>query len=203
MVLPPLLLGGITSHFGAPAGETSRVVLIGLVFFVLIPLGYLLWLLRRGYVATLEVRDRARRTRPLLVGQVSSLAAVGVLWHVGATAGPLVVAVAACVVLNMLLLLVINLRWKISVHTAALAGFASTLLFVLLTPWAGLDAQAAGRLSPALAGGLLLLLPLLMWARVHVGAHTRGQVLGGALFGLVLPYFELYLLSQGGVFAVL
>ena len=31
-----------------------------------------------------------------------------------------------------------------------------------------------------------------MWARVRVGAHTRAQVIGGALFGLIVPQAQLW-----------
>jgi membrane-associated phospholipid phosphatase len=48
--------------------------------------------------------------------------------------------------------------------------------------------------------GLAALVPVLAWARVRSGAHTLGQVVGGSLFGLVLPYAELHLLSKLALF---
>jgi membrane-associated phospholipid phosphatase len=31
-----------------------------------------------------------------------------------------------------------------------------------------------------------------MWARVRSGAHTPRQVIAGALYGLIVPFIELY-----------
>ena len=50
-----------------------------------------------------------------------------------------------------------------------------------------------------LGAGLLALVPLLMWARVRTGAHTRGQVWAGATLGLALPYVQLTALLHFGV----
>ncbi|MDX1421194.1 MAG: hypothetical protein R3181_14610, partial [Rubricoccaceae bacterium] len=55
-------------------------------------------------------------------------------------------------------------------------------------------AEAETALTAASVAPLLLLLPLLMWARVRVSAHTPGQVFAGAAFGLLAPLAELYVL---------
>jgi membrane-associated phospholipid phosphatase len=43
---------------------------------------------------------------------------------------------------------------------------------------------------------LLVLLPLLMWARIRVKAHTLGQVVAGTVFGLVVPAVELFVIVR-------
>ena len=110
------------------------------------------------------------------------------------TAMPLIVSVAALFPINTAIILLINTRWKISVHMTSLAGFVSLLLFVALTVWRDLPADAEVALTAASVVPLVLLLPLLMWARVRVSAHTPGQVAAGAVFGLVVPLAELYVL---------
>lgn len=60
-------------------------------------------------------------------------------------------------------------RWKVSVHTGVSAG-VTVVLALALSPW-------------WLAA--LVLTPLIGWSRVHLGDHTRGQVLVGALTGAV------------------
>ena len=196
LVLPPLLLALVLVHFGAPPTELAWVTGVALTFFVAVPLGYVVWLLRRGEIASVMIRNRSRRMRPLLVGIGSCLAGMVVLYATGRTSAVLVAALLLGHALNSALILLVTLRWKVSIHLSALAGFFSALLFVLHTSWSSLAAP----LHPGPFYAFLALVPLLMWARVRVGAHTRAQVAVGALMGLLLPYAELYTLLQLGLF---
>ena len=194
LALPPVGFGLVQWHFGAGALEITWTVAVSAVFFCLVPLLYLLGMVRRGHAESLEVRERERRLRPFLVGIASYLVGILLLGATVRTALPLIVSIAAIFPVNTALILLINTRWKISVHMTSLAGFVSLLLFVALTVWRDLPASAEVALTAASVAPLLLLLPLLMWARVRVSAHTPGQVLAGAVFGLLVPFAELYVL---------
>ena len=75
-----------------------------------------------------------------------------------------------------LLMSIINLRWKISAHAAAMAGFA-VLCFYLV----------------GILGMLFLLgIPLMIWSRVLLHRHTLGQTIAGSLLGAGI--FTLFLL---------
>ena len=194
LVFPPIAFALVDRHFGAGLGQTALTFGVSLVFFCLVPLGYVLGMIRSGRVASLEVRDRSARTGPLAVGVVSY--AVGAALLAGIVEGPARVPIltfAAGFPVNTLGILAIN-RWvtKISLHMSSLAGFVGVLLFVALTVWRGLPADLELGLTLATAGPLVLLLPLLMWARIRVGAHTPGQVMLGAAYGLLLPLVELW-----------
>jgi membrane-associated phospholipid phosphatase len=78
------------------------------------------------------------------------------------------------VVLNLL----ITTRWKISLHVSNIAGTA-TLVAVTYGVGASL---------------LLLLIPLVAWARIKIGAHTLWQALAGALLGSGVSLATLYAL---------
>ena len=196
LVLPPAGFGLALWHLGAPRGEIITVVLVALAFYGLLPLAYIARLVQTGDAASLEIRQRERRTKPFLVGIACYALGAVVLGLLGETAVPLVVAMAALFPLNTALVLLINFRWKMSVHLTAMAGLVSMLLVVATTVWAagsvppGWEAALSGRtVAP-----LLLLVPLMAWARVRVGAHTWGQALAGAVFGLVVPAAQLYAL---------
>lgn len=187
LMMPGLLFGLLVAHFGGAAGQIGWFTAVGLVFFCFIPLFHVLWLVRRHKAATVEVRDQGQRTGPFIGSTVAALAAFVVVVLTASPESQLVVALAAFYPFNTLLLLLINLRWKISIHMTGLTGFVGvSLLVALLWP----SPTAVFRLSWAVP--LLLLVPLLMWARVRVGAHTWGQVVGGTLFGLFVPPAELY-----------
>ncbi len=197
--LAPLLLAAILQHFGASGAETARVLTVGVIFFVLIPFAFIVWMLRQGRIETLEIRRRSRRTLPFSIGITSYVAALFALKAAAMTAAALLAGIAACIAFNTLLILLINLRWKISVHTSALAGFVSMLFFVAHTSWPEITQPSGLSLLNAGVYGLLPLVPALMWARVRVGAHTPLQVTAGAVFGFVAPPVELYLLLNAGL----
>lgn len=196
LVLPPVGFGLILWHFGAPPAEIALVTLVALVFFCLIPLAFVIRMIRRGEAESLEVRRQERRLKPFLVGITSYAVGMIVMALAGTTAVPLLVALALLYPINTALIVLINLRWKISVHMTSLAGFVSILLFISLTVWRDLPPDTEAVLTAATVAPLLILLPLLMWARVRVEAHTPGQVAAGALFGLVVPFSELWLIVR-------
>lgn len=192
LVLPPIGFALIQWHFGAGVLEIGWTFAVVLTFFCLVPLLYVVGMLRRGEAESLEVREQHRRLKPFLVGITSYAVGLLVLALTVRTGLGLLVALAALFPLNTAVLLLINLRWKISIHMTSMAGFVSMLLFVALTVWRDLPAGVETVLTVASVAPLLVLVPLLMWARVRVGAHTPGQVLAGAAFGLVVPFAELY-----------
>ena len=195
LAFPPVTFTLLDAHFGAGPGQLLATFGVSLVFFCLVPLFYILGMIRAGRAESLEVRDRASRLGPLLVGIASYAAgAVALSRIVEGPAFPIIVAFAALFPVNTAVILLINLRWKISLHMTSLAGFVSVLLFTALTVWRDLPAGVEAALTVATVVPLAVLLPLLMWARVRVGAHTRGQVAAGAAFGLAVPFAQLWTL---------
>lgn len=145
----------------------------GLALNVLAPIAYLLWLFKRGLVSDLDVQRREERRRPLVFTLAAMLATVVLLW---VTAAPsLLLAVSAAHFLQTALALVITLRWKISMHGAAIAACAALLVFVL-------GRQAAP---------MLLAVPMVAWARVHLRRHTPAQTIAGAALGGLVTWSTL------------
>jgi membrane-associated phospholipid phosphatase len=196
LVLPPIGFALILWHFGAPPVEIVLIAGVALVFFCLIPLAYVVRMIRRGEARTLEVREQDSRLKPFLVGIASYAVGIAVMATVGTTAVPLLVALALLYPINTALIVLINLRWKISVHMTSLAGFVSILLFVAMTIWRALPPETELVLTVVTVAPLLVLLPLLMWARIRVKAHTLGQVVAGTVFGLVVPAVELFVIVR-------
>jgi membrane-associated phospholipid phosphatase len=65
-----------------------------------------------------------------------------------------------------------NLKTKISSHTGGLTGPFTALLY----------------LFGFIALPLFLLLPVIIWARMQLNAHSIGQLLGGAFIGSIVTY---------------
>ena len=76
---------------------------------------------------------------------------------------------------NMVLILLITLQWKISIHLLTLASSVALLYLQF----------------GAFAFWLLFLVPILMWSRIYLKAHTFMQTLVGSLIGFLVMYAEL------------
>jgi membrane-associated phospholipid phosphatase len=161
LALPCLLLAAWSAN--AP-GAIWYAVLYAAVA-VPLPMLYVVWLVRTGRVTDFHLPNRHERARPFAVALVSALAAVVLLIVFGAPAAFLAPIVA--VFMQTFLLFLVTLVWQISIHTATTAGLAT---FVAI---------AIG------GGGLLatLIVPLVAWARIHLGRHTLAQTIAGALLG--------------------
>lgn len=78
-----------------------------------------------------------------------------------------------------LIIYIIRPRWKISGHTTALTGVWTTLLLINLI------------FLP-----LGALLPLVVWSRLKLKAHTPAQITAGVIVGLSVPViYHLFFLS--------
>lgn len=126
---------------------------------------YLLW--RKHRLTDMHVRLRAQRIVPFVAALVSASAGMVLLYAVRAPAQ--LVALAAVYIANGLILALISLRWKISVHAAVFTAGVMSLWALGYVPalWA------------------LALLPLVLWARVRRHRHTWLQGLVPVALSLV------------------
>lgn len=185
LALPAVTLGVGARALGAGTGEVATVVALAVALGGGVPLAGLVGMVRRGEARTLEVRERTRRTRPYLLGALATGALALALAVVLPPPRAVLAWATALQAANALVLLGFNQRSKISVHLTALAGGWGVLV------WLRLGAGAAVPVPVLVA--LAALVPALAWARVHLGAHTPGQVAAGTAFGLVVVPLELLL----------
>jgi len=141
---------------------------------ILIPLLYLVCLVQQGIVTDLDVQLREQRMRPLIFTMVCNGLAWGVL-VLGAAPAQLVLLAGALWV-QTVLIFVITLRWKISVHCAAAASLGTLVWSLIGTPW------------PLLIG-----VPIVAWSRVLLRRHTLAQTVAGALLGIAIFAAALWL----------
>lgn len=150
-------------------------VLISLttLFGAILPLSSTYYLVRKGIIPDLYASDRATRTEPFLWAMASYLTGVTALLYVNA---PFVVtALMACYFVNAIVMLVITLYWKISIHAVGVSGPVTALVFEL--------------------GAKMLIFFLLMlpvgWARVELKAHNKLQVAAGAILSSILTWLQM------------
>jgi membrane-associated phospholipid phosphatase len=145
---------------------------------VLVPTLYILWLLNRGQVTDFHLGVREQRFKPNL----AILAAVTIAWGtmLFGAAPRLLLALATIGILQMVLITLVTLRWKISGHAAGAGSF-----FVL--GWM-LWGAAVAPLAP--------LVPLVMWARVQLHRHSLLQTVAGAFLGSTLMLGAFYMAGR-------
>ncbi|WP_308012478.1 phosphatase PAP2 family protein [Arthrobacter sp. M4] len=135
------------------------------LFVCVLPLAYVLVLVRLGKLSDHHVSERARRAPIMLAALVSVLLGLGVL---GLTGAPLSVAIMVlAIIVGIVVVGVVSLYWKISGHASVISS-AAVILTLIFGPTCLL---------------LLPLVPLVAWSRVTLGAHTLAQVIVGCLFG--------------------
>jgi sulfopyruvate decarboxylase TPP-binding subunit len=81
----------------------------------------------------------------------------------------------ACYIVNGLVLLVITLKWKISIHTSGITSPVTALVYLLGT-----------RMLPL----FMLFLPV-AWARLELKAHDKKQITAGAVISSVLTWLQM------------
>lgn len=197
LVLPVIGVGLVAYWGGGSGSEVALVAFIGSVFFALIPLGVVWLLLRKGHVDSLDIRVRRRRIVPFAAGVASFAGGLLALAGVETPAMTLIVALTLCLIFNAVVMTVITLAWKISVHGAGIGGLVGLLLFLRIVPILPPN-HASVAVDAALITSLLAV-PAVVWARVRLRAHTLGQALAGAAAGIFLPMIELYLFWRIGI----
>lgn len=166
---PVIVLAGVRD--AATIWQGIGWTLFALVVGVCFPLVFLFVQLRRGGISDWHVSAREERVRRPLVLMALFAASVPLiaLW---ALHGPLPLqAMFATGLLLVVATLIITAFWKVSQHVIGIATVATSLTIL-----AGSGAAAA-----------FLLVPVVAWARVVVGAHTRAQTIVGGFIGCACP----------------
>lgn len=185
LLVPPTVSAAVLTAFALrrPTGSIARDALVWLIAVLAaggIQIAYVLVLRARSRVTAWDVPERRERTGPYLVSVAVSAAGLALLVLLEAPVAQRLLL--WCYSVNTLVLVAINLRWKISAH---LMGYTGPLIFLL-----------------PLSAPLLLVLALgaaaLGWARVRLGAHTPAQVVAGAIAGVFLVALQLFLVDAYG-----
>ncbi len=156
-------------------GLSNSIVITGicLIFAAFLPVLTSLILINKMNT-DIDITDRTKRTLPLIFAVCSYILGFFVLYILDAPA--ITTALMFIYFSNTLIILFINLSWKISIHAVGVAGPTAALTYLFG--------------FPGVIFGLII--PVVMWSRVKLNKHTILQVLAGAVLGLILTAFQLY-----------
>ncbi|MDZ7715999.1 MAG: hypothetical protein U5J95_07265 [Balneolaceae bacterium] len=162
---------------------------ISLLCYTIIPLGIVFSLLNKGYISSLDAPEHYTRKR--LFSFCISSSAIGsiILFFVFKDINLFLANLTLIYLLNPIIGLLINLKWKMSIHAASLA-MAITILFYFIVMETYFSVTTVFYLSLC----MLLLLLAMIWARHHLKVHTFSELLGGTVTGVMLTLLELGLI---------
>ena len=161
------LLVVIAAHSGPTILAGLAWGLLAVLIIIPVPLFFVLRGVRRRQLSDRHVGIRAQRPLPMLIGVSAVVVALAALSILGAPRD--LVALIAAMFVGLAVSLLVTLCWKISIHTAVVAGSVVILALVF-------------------GPNLLLLLALVAivgWARVELHDHTVAQVIAGAWLGMI------------------
>lgn len=164
----------------APTYQKWIFTLIVAAINIMVPALAILLLKRLGVVNDVGLNQRRERTVPYIVVILCMAATAIFFWIKGAPIW-LVMFFAGGAAAGIIELSV-NFRWKISAHSAGIAGIVALLIRILQTGVAMPSTLAWLMVTIALTG-------LLGSARIWLGRHTIWQVAGGMTVGFCSVYF--------------
>ncbi len=170
-VLNPLLLFAVSfflPYLIAPSGQSLMYAVIhlgsmGLMFGI-----YLAILRWKGRTLDFELEDRRDRAMPLGL-TIVALMVLGILTSLWSRSGLLTYTNGAAV-LMFLTFWIVTHYWKVSLHSLTISFLLAALFLVVNMDWAFWP--------------LLLLIPVVVWARMHLRYHDLNQSLVGIMLGV-------------------
>lgn len=177
ITIPLFLIITIILSFEGGTFDFNRFIvmeIISLVFASILPIAIILfWSKRKN--TDFDISNRQDRFIPLIIGIVSYF--IGVLVCLALNVSHFLTLLLLCYCINTGVVLLITLKWKISVHTTGISGPIAALI-LLLGP---------------IGAFFGIIYPVVIWSRVLLKKHTLAQAICGGVQGFFLTVLEMYL----------
>ena len=176
-IFSPPLLAMASLIIAAQAVEDEPVLywtVIAIVLFVLIPSIYVFSLVRRGHVTDFHIKIREQRAWPFLIILLISSIVFSVMYFGGAPR--LLLIISSVAIIQLMLIMLITFRWKISGHCTAASGVAVLTVAIF-----------GQSLLP-----VSLIVPVIAWSRIRLDRHTFAQSVAGIFLGVATASSILY-----------
>ena len=155
------------------------VAIVGTMLFTgVFPAIPILMMMKRGEVNDLFISKKEERTMPYLFSFMAYVFWALFMWRT-LQFPTFIVAMGMGSALSIFVILLINLRWKISAHAAGMGGFCASIF--------GVCYRTA--INPVwLFVTVLCISGLVALSRLELKAHTPTQVLAGFLIGFAMVF---------------
>jgi len=163
----------ILSPIGLGSMNLLTSILLGILFLTILPV-MTLYTKSKSF-AGWDLFDRKKRNAPYVICITSYVIVSIIFWFFG---NHIMFLISLSYVTVTTTCFLINLFWKISAHTAGMAGPVTALIYVF---------------GFSLASLYLLLVPL-AYSRYKLGSHDRTQLVAGALVAIFITYLTYFML---------
>ena len=188
LIMPSLVFFVALFHIDNSTNITvdGQWTILSLVFLTtcLIPVCTILMFRFTKVIKDLQMTNRKDRFLPFAFISIFYVL-VTVLFHRQLPLNKLLSASLIGMTLVVVLTNIITLFWKISAHSAGIAGLVGFCL-VYAMRFAGSNSL----LMPLLAS--VLLMGVIMWARLYLNAHKPAEIIAGAVLGFVICFGAIY-----------
>jgi len=168
----PIISFSLLKKAQLTSGQFKKIIPAIIIFQLIIPLGYILFLYFKKEITDLDMTKREERIKPLIVSTISALISLVIIYLSG---NKLIITFYFIVFILILVNTLITLFWKISFHMAA--NTAAAILLNFIFDWK--------------LPFLYLLIPLIFWSRLKLKKHTVAQLLAGFLVNAGIIFFLL------------
>ncbi|WP_440999671.1 hypothetical protein [Fodinibius sp. SL11] len=192
LLMPPALFLGACILLAQPLWATLQVTGIAVICYSVLPFLLTLLLFRRGIINSMDLPIRKTRTILYAFSIISATLASLIIYQLTAMLHFFIFILTLVVVANLTISFLLNLQWKVSVHSASVA--VAGIIYYLMFYW-GITEYPTITLILSLIH-LLLLLPVMMWARYHLSVHSLTELFGGATAGILLTIIELIIFTN-------
>ncbi len=177
ITIPLFLIICVVLSFENGAFDFNKLIvleMISLVFASILPMAIIVFWAKKLNTDK-DISNRQDRFIPLVIGIVSYF--IGVLVSLALHADNFLTLLLLCYAVNTGVVLLITVKWKISVHTTGLSGPVAALILLL------------GPIGAVFG----ILYPIVIWSRVLLKKHTLSQAICGGVQGFFLTVLEMYL----------
>ncbi len=159
-----------------PNAQIAIISFVSLLFITVIPVTYVFLFVkkkRKFQDIDYDISDRNLRVKPFIAVLISYALGTITLFYIDAPV--LIKGLMFCYFLNGLIMFLITLFWKISIHTSGITGPLTIFIYEFGIIYAPL---------------LLIVVPV-GWMRIKLKKHLPSQVIAGAVLTIILTLLQL------------
>ena len=138
------------------------------------------------YISSLAMKDRKERVIPFLFVSVF-YGITTYMFYAKMQLNKVLVLIMLAITLISFLIALITFFWKISAHSAAIAGMMGFFISIMVRY------SLETFLVPVILS--VLLVGVVMSARLYLNSHTPAEILGGGILGFALSFGTVFLFT--------